>query len=84
MREVVRLTGVGEKTVQKAWELLRIKKGVVFKSSSPSKYTPAQKIQLIRLAFKYIETGYIRNKEKAFVAAGKVLKMNGLSIFYFP
>lgn len=81
-REVVRLTGVGKKTIQKAWEKLRLKKGIPLNPPMVKlKYTPAQKIQCIKLAFKYIETGHIRSKKKAFIAAGNVLKINGVSIY---
>ena len=80
MKEAVRLTGVHKKTIEKAWRLVRVARGIP-PNWTACKYTVQQKIDCINLAMKYLNMGYMKSEEKAFLQAGRVMNINGRSIW---
>lgn len=46
------------------------------------KYTREQKMACIKLAIRYFDTGHCQSVFRAFVAAGKIVNINGAYIYY--
>lgn len=81
LRDVVKLTGVGPLAIKEAWSKYRKKHGIPpIRESQTTKYTPEQKAACIRLAIRYMDTGHIKSARDAFSSAGKILKINGLTV----
>lgn len=80
--EASRITGIHIRTIHREWDKFRDRNGLSKKpNGAPQKYSQEQKKSCIKLAIKYIETGHIVCRRKAFTAAGKILKVNGMSIY---
>lgn len=84
LKNVVAITGVHGKTVAAEWLKYRIKNGIPpMRKACNAKLTAEQKIACVKLAVRYVDTGHISSIQNAFIAAGKIMKVNGRVIYNY-